>query len=401
MQNLAQFLNYFSLPIVIAFIIYRHRRIVENSPREEIKNANQLIGLSIALLVLTIANSFLFFEQGDPPDVILLPFLFLAVYGCLIWTMSIIYRQIKTNRNLYLSISTFGFLLYMFTVFASLLHFENVFIFVFPISLFSLFITIVMLIRHKSFKNLPKIWKYVLPITLLLTILSYNVIQSAPNTLNSSDTSNNEEEELIEQEETVELENTTDEVPQEEVEEPTEVTTDPVDADTQEKIFDQDEKYYASYKLMKLQDTPKTIELAPSFFYTIEQLELGEVTEYRDFVKEFMFGAEPRSVLKVTVKAQNKTNDDYHYSFASTFINNGIREYSPVGKFTLTNSYEQNAKLTRVKSGVQDRGSFYVFMEEPTEELNSFDFLIGLPTNPETGETVDSSEDNSIQMSFD
>lgn len=114
-----------------------------------------------------------------------------------------------------------------------------------------------------------------------------------------------------------------------------------------------------------------------------------------------MFGSEPRSVLKVTVKAQNKTNDDYHYSFASTFINNGIREYSPVGKFTLTNSYEQNAKLTRVKSGVQDRGTFYVFMEEPTEELNSFDFLIGLPTNPETGETVDSSEDNSIQMSFD
>lgn len=40
-------------------------------------------------------------------------------------------------------------------------------------------------------------------------------------------------------------------------------------------------------------------------------------------------------------------------------------------------------------------------MEEATDTLTSFDFLIGLPTDPSTGNPVDSSADTAITLSLD
>lgn len=397
MQYLIQILHSISLAILVATIIYRLQVVKGERPPEKLPDANLLVWLSSLLFLTSLLNSYVLYRQNGQFEIILLPFLFLTIFYLSLWIFYCLYKYSKRRLSRQIVIpAAILFLLYLLTAFSTLFHFENVFYIVLCIGIISVFVGGLFLLKHPSYQDLPRIWKYALPFGVLFIVVSYEVISSAPPTTNSestaapasTDTDADTENEPISEEPVIE----------ETEDEPVQETSDDTAEAPEEKVYDQTKKYYASYIPVNLQNVNEKIELAPSFFYEINQIEVGEVTAYEPFVKKFMFDAEPTSVLKVSVTVQNDTLQDYYYSFASTFINNGTNEYNPVGKFTLNRSYDPNTDLPLLRSGTKDRGSYYVFMEEATDTLDSFDFLIGLPTDPATGNSVDSSTNNAITI---
>jgi len=339
------------------------------------------------------------YRQGGQHEIIMLPILYVIVFSSFCWMLYYSYKNPRSRLSPQIFIPTILlFILFILTVFATVFHFETIFYIVLCIGIVGIFISVLFLLKYQSFKELPRIWKFVLPFGILFLVTSYEVITSAPTEINPESTASSSDNtdstttsDSVDEETTVEEPITSDS----ETEQDTSVDT--ADA-PDKKIYDQTEKYYGSYSSLKLQKINKKIELAPNFYYEINQIEVGEITDYEPFVKKFMFNVEPTSVLKVSATVQNNTSTGYYYSFAGTFINNGINEYSPVGKFTLNKSYDPNADLPLLKAGMTDKGSFYVFMEESADTLDSFDLLIGLPTDPTTGDPIDSSSDNSITI---
>ncbi len=404
MQYFVQILHSVSLAILVATIIYRLQVVKGERSPEKLPDATLLLWLSSILFLTSLLNGYILYRQNGQFEIILLPLLFLMVFSLSLWIFYCLYKFSRRGLSLQLVIPTVTlFLLYLLTALATLFHFENVFYVVLFLGILSIFISGLFLLKHKSFQAIPRIWKYALPFGILFILVSYEVISSAPPATSSESTaapaSTDNDTDADAEDETF-SEEPVEEPVTEEVEETQEISDDVVNA-SEEEIYDQTKKYYASYTPIKIQDPNEKIELAPSFFYEINQIEVGEVNTYEPFVKKFMFNAEPTSVLKVSVTVQNNTSKDYYYSFASTFINNGTNEYSPVGKFTLNQSYDPNTELPLLRAGTKDRGSYYVFMEESADTLDSFDFLIGLPTDPATGNPVDSSSNNTITISLD
>ena len=399
MQYLVQILHSISLAILVAAIIYRLQVVKGERPPEKLTDATLLLWLSSILFLTSILNGYILYRQNGQFEIILLPLLFLTVFSLFLWIFYCLYKYSKRRLSPQIVIpAAILFLLYLLTAFATLFHFENMFYIVLCLGILSIFVSGLFLLKYQSFQAMPRIWKYALPFGIFFILLSYEVISSAPPVTNSESTaapaSTDTENEKVSEEPVEEP------TLEEEKDDPVQETSDDVADVSDEKIYDQTKKYYASYTPVKLQDTNEKIELAPNFFYEINQIEVGEVTAYEPFVKKFMFDAEPISVLKVSVTVQNDASQDYYYSFASTFINNGTNEYNSVGKFTLDRSYDPNTDLPLLRSGTKDRGSYYVFMEEAADTLDSFDFLIGLPTNPTTGNSVDSSTNNAITISL-
>jgi len=399
MQYLVQILHSISLAILVAAIIYRLQVVKGKRSPEKLPDATLLLWLSVILFLTSLLNAYVLYRQNGQFEIILLPFIFLTIFCLSLWIFYCIYKYSKRRLSLQLVIpAAILFLLYLLTAFATLFHFENMFYIVLCLGILSIFVSGLFLLKYQSFQAMPRIWKYALPFGIFFILLSYEVISSAPPVTNSESTaapaSTDTENEKVSEEPVEEP------TLEEEKDDPVQETSDDVADVSDEKIYDQTKKYYASYTPVKLQDTNEKIELAPNFFYEINQIEVGEVTAYEPFVKKFMFDAEPISVLKVSVTVQNDASQDYYYSFASTFINNGTNEYNSVGKFTLDRSYDPNTDLPLLRSGTKDRGSYYVFMEEAADTLDSFDFLIGLPTNPTTGNSVDSSTNNAITISL-
>ncbi len=399
MQSIFAILHYCSLAILIATIAYRYQIVKKRQSSEEAKSTLVLIWLSSLLFILSLFNVYALYRQGGQHEIIMLSILYVIVFSSFCWMLYYSYKNPRSRPSPQIFIPTILlFILFILTVFATVFHFETTFYIVLCIGIVGIFISVLFLLKHQSFKELPRIWKFVLPFSILLLVTSYEVITSAPTEINSESTASSSDntdstttDDSFDEETTVEEPITSDS----ETEQDTSVDT--ADA-PDKKIYDQTEKYYGSYSSLKLQKINKKIELAPNFFYEINQIEVGEITDYEPFVKKFMFNVEPTSVLKVSATVQNNTSTDYYYSFAGAFINNGINEYSPVGKFTLNKSYDPNADLPLLKAGMTDKGSFYVFMEESADTLDSFDLLIGLPTDPATGDPVDSSSDNSITI---
>ncbi|KSU48833.1 hypothetical protein AS033_10925 [Exiguobacterium indicum] len=399
MQTILIIMNYFSLTILILTIIYRSQVIKKGQSSEKVKNTTLLLQLSSLLFTLTLLNVYVLYNQDGQYEIIMLPILYVIIFSSLCWMLYYSYKNPKSRPSPQIFIPTILlFTLFILTIFATALHFENIFYIILCIGIVGIFMSVLFLLKHQSFKELPRIWKFVLSFGILFLVTSYEVITSAPTEINSeptASTSTNTDstttDDSVDEETTAEEPITSDS----ETEQDTSVDTADV---PDKKIYDQTEKYYGSYSSLKLQKINKKIELAPNFFYEIDQIEIGEVTDYKPFVKKFMFDVEPTSVLKVDATVQNNTSIDCYYSFAGTFINNGINEYSPVGKFTLDKSYNPDADLPLLKAGMTDKGSFYVFMEESADTLTSLDFLIGLPTDPATGDPIDSSSDNSITI---
>jgi len=399
MQSIFAILHYCSLAILIATIAYRYQIVKKRQSSEEAKSTLVLIWLSSLLFILSLFNVYALYRQGGQHEIIMLPILYVIVFSSFCWMLYYSYKNPRSRLSPQIFIPTILlFILFILTVFATVFHFETIFYIVLCIGIVGIFISVLFLLKYQSFKELPRIWKFVLPFGILFLVTSYEVITSAPTEINPESTASSSDNtdstttsDSVDEETTVEEPITSDS----ETEQDTSVDT--ADA-PDKKIYDQTEKYYGSYSSLKLQKINKKIELAPNFYYEINQIEVGEITDYEPFVKKFMFNVEPTSVLKVSATVQNNTSTDYYYSFAGTFINNGINEYSPVGKFTLNKSYDPNADLPLLKAGMTDKGSFYVFMEESADTLDSFDLLIGLPTDPTTGDPIDSSSDNSITI---
>ena len=396
MQSIFAILHYCSLAILIATISYRYQIVKKRQSSEEAKSTLVLIWLSSLLFILSLFNVYALYRQGGQHEIIMLPILYVIVFSSFCWILYYSYKNPRSRPSPQIFIPTILlFILFILTVFATVFHFETTFYIVLCIGIVGIFISVLFLLKHQSFKELPRIWKFALPFSILLLVTSYEVITSTPTEINSkSVTSSSDDADSTTtggEEITVEESTASDSEPEQDSSVDTSDTPD-------NKIYDQTEKYYGSYSSLKLQKINKKIELAPNFFYEINQIEIGEVTDYEPFVKQFMFDIEPASVLKVSAIVQNNTSTDYYYSFAGTFINNGVNEYSPVGKFTLNKSYDANADLPLLKAGMTDKGSFYVFMEESADTLDSFDLLIGLPTDPATGDPIDSSSDNSITI---
>lgn len=401
MQYLVQILHSISLAILVATIIYRLQVVKGERSPGKLPDATLLLWLSSILFLTSLLNGYILYRQNGQFEIILLPLLFLTVFSLSLWIFYCLYKYSKRRLSPQIVIPAATlFLLYLLTAFATLFHFENVFYIVLCIGILSVFVGGLFLLKHPSYEGLPRIWKYALPFGILFIVVSYEVISSATPVTNSestaapasTDTDADTENEPISEEPVEEP------IIEEAEDESVQKTSDDAAEAPEEKVYDQTKKYYASYTPVNLQNVNEKIELAPNFFYEINQIEVGEVTVYEPFVKKFMFDAEPISVLKVSVTVQNDTSQDYYYSFASTFINNGTNEYNPVGKFTLNRSYDPNTDLPLLRSGTKDRGSYYVFMEEAADTLDSFDFLIGLPTNPATGNPVDSSTNNAITI---
>ncbi|MGL6103267.1 MAG: hypothetical protein ACRC00_08890 [Exiguobacterium acetylicum] len=399
MQSIFAILHYCSLAILIATIAYRYQIVKKRQSSEEAKSTLVLIWLSSLLFILSLFNVYALYRQGGQHEIIMLPILYVIVFSSFCWMLYYSYKNPRSRPSPQIFIPTILlFILFILTVFATVFHFETIFYIVLCIGIVGIFISVLFLLKHQSFKELPRIWKFALPFSILLLVTSYEVVTSTPTEINSKSVTSSSENadstttsDSVDEEITVEEPTASDSKPEQDA------SVDTSDA-PDNKIYDQTEKYYGSYSSLKLQKINKKIELAPNFFYEINQIEIGEVTDYEPFVKQFMFDIEPASVLKVSAIVQNNTSTDYYYSFAGTFINNGVNEYSPIGKFTLNKSYDPNADLPLLKAGMTDKGSFYVFMEESADTLNSFDFLIGLPTDPATGDPVDSSSDNSITI---
>jgi len=403
MQYLVQILHSISLAILVAAIIYRLQVVKGERSPEKLPDATLLLWLSSILFLTSLLDGYVLYRQNGQFEIILLPFIFLTIFCLSLWIFYCIYKYSKRRLSLQLVIPVaILFLLYLLTAFATLFHFENMFYIVLCLGILSIFVSGLFLLKYQSFQAMPRIWKYALPFGIFFILLSYEVISSAPPATNSESTagpsSTDIENETVSEEPAEEP--TADPIIEEEQDDPVQENSDDVADVPDEKIYDQTKKYYASYTSVNRQNINKKIELSPNFFYEINQIEVGEVSAYEPFVKKFMFDSEPISVLKVSVTVQNDTSQDYYYSFASTFINNGANEYNPVGKFTLNRSYDPNTDLPLLRSGTKDRGSYYVFMEEAADTLDSFNFLIGLPTDPATGNSVDSSTNNSITITL-
>lgn len=393
-------LYYISLFFLIIVVFYKIKFSDKNS-RSLKDPMNLLLVTSSVLFSLSLLNSFVFYKQNNSPHVTLLPYLFLIIYFLLIWISYLIYRRSFAQLRYYSYPVMALSVLYVLTAIATLYSLPSISILLFSISMVSLLISALFLLKKQKQRKQSLLFKFTFLLGLVFAIVSYNATTSIPGSISSEKINSSENQ--MGNDTTEDSENVTSSDPpsaknstsqeSDESQKPNDQTSEKV-----VKIFDKNNKYYADYVSTTNLSINKTVNLNPSFTYTINQIELGEVLTYQPFVKEIMLGAEPVSVLKVSATVHNKSSQDYYYSFASTFVDNGFNEYSSVGKFTLNKSYSPDTELPLLQAGTKDNGDYYIFMNEPVDTLRSLTFLIGLPTNPLTGDTISSTENPVIKI---